>query len=401
MFRSEMALDSDVRYMNVGTSGPWPRRSLEAQCEYLRWASARGPGSYEVVKRYFSVETDLRRTLARFFGGQPGQYVLTQSTSEGVNIVLNGFPFQPGDEIVTTDLEHSGLILPVYHKARGSGLGLKIMRLLQGRDPMEEFERLLTPRTRLLVVSQIAYTEGRVLPVERWVKRAHEAGVAVLVDAAQSAGQIPLDLEAMGADFVALSGQKWLLGPEGTGTLYLHRDWAQRLSPDRVGWAGDLGFDMEGNYHLKPSAAKFEIATHDPAASLALKTSLEFLESYGMAAISQRIREISQTARDGLRQIPGVTLLGPDWPEETSGLISFRVGDLHPPKVVKHLWESARIVARWIPAPHPPAVRVSLHAFVTEEEVRALLEAVRSAEGQLDAAPMEMPSFVSEWDRGS
>ncbi|MBW3622203.1 MAG: aminotransferase class V-fold PLP-dependent enzyme [Armatimonadetes bacterium] len=398
-FRSELVLDPDVRYMNVGTSGPWPRRSLDAQCEYLRWSSARGPGSYEAVKRYFGGEADLRRALARFFGGRPGQYVLTHSTSEGINIVLNGFDFRPGDEIVTTDLEHSGLVLPVYHKAKGSGLGLKVMRLLDGRDPLEEFERLLTPRTRLLVLSHVSYIDGWVLPLERLIERAHEAGVAVLSDAAQSAGQFPLRLDALGADFVAIPGQKWLLGPEGTGTLYLHGDWAQRLRPDRVGWAGDMGFDFEGNYRLKPSAAKFEVATRDPAALLALKTSLEFLEEHGPSTLAERIREVSALARDGLKRITGVRLLGPEDPEAGSGLIAFRIGDLHPPRVVKHLWESAGIVTRWIPEPHPPAVRVSLHAFVTDDDVNALLAAVRTAESHVDPAPMAVAPFLAEWDR--
>lgn len=398
-FRSELALDPDVRYFNVGTSGPWPRRSLETQCDYLRWVSGRGPGSYEAMKRYFEVEADLRRALARFFGGRPGQYALTQSTSEGINIVLNGLPFRPGEELITTDLEHSGLALPVYHKAKGSGLGVKVMRLQDGGDPMKEFERLLTSRTRLLAISHVLYTDGRILPVERLIERAREAGAAVLLDAAQSAGQFPLRLDALGADFVTIPGQKWLLGPEGTGTLYLHGDWVQRLRPDRVGWAGDLGFDQEGNYKLKPSAAKFEIATRDPAASLALKTSLEFLEGYGIQTLWARVQEASDRVREGLRRIRNVEILGSARPEENSGLISFRVGDLHPPRVVKHLWESAGVVARWIPAPHPPAVRVSLHAFVTDGDIDALLDAVRSAESELDPAPMEDAPFLPEWDR--
>ena len=398
-FRNELMLDPDVIYMNAGTSGPQPRWALQAQQEHMAWFNCRGPGSFEVVKRSVEVEREIRQALARFFGGHPRQYALTQSTSEGINIVLNSLPWEPGDEIVTTDLEHGGLALPVYHRAKTAGLGLKIMRLPEEADALEAFEAVLTPRTRLLALSHISYCDGRRLPLERLVERAHAAGVAVLVDAAQSAGQIPLRWEHLDADFVAAPGQKWLLGPEGTGTLYMHGDRARRLTPDRVGWAGELEFDRDGGYRLKSSAAKCELGTKDPAALIGWLHSLRFLESYGMEAIAERIRELSDTVREGLSQIPSVRILGSTQPEEGSGLIAFNVGTLPPPRVVMYLQQLAGIVARWIPEPHPPAVRVSLHAHITDRDVETLLAAVRVAERNVDPSPLAVPPFFAEWDQ--
>ncbi len=377
-FRDALVLDPDVRYMNIGTSGPWPRESLQAQIDALTWMSRRGPGSAEAYRWYLEAETGAREGFASFFGGKPEQYVLTQNTSEGINIVLNGFPWQPGDEIVTTDLEHCGLALPVYHQVAQSekGLNLNILQLLDGADVVESFEAALTPRTRLLAISHIAYCDGRLLPIPELVERAHAAGVAVLLDAAQSAGQFPVRWDEIGADFVTFPGQKWLLGPEGTGGLYLHGDWVTRLRPDRVGWSGEAGFDMEGHYKLKETGARFEVATRDPAALIALRKSLDFLTLWNPETLANRVREIAATIHQRLTTMPNVEVLGPVDPAEQTALIAFRVGDLSPQKIVAHLLKEVGIIARWIPPPHPPAVRVSCGAFVTDEEVSLLFNAL-------------------------
>ncbi len=391
-FKRDLLLDPALRYMNVGSSGPLPRIALGAQCDYLRSSSKEGPGSYEAFTRSVQIEADLRRALARYFGGHGDQYALTQNTSEGVNIALNGMEWQSGDEIITTDLEHGGLATPIYHLAKGRGLTVRIVRLLEGQGTLAALEKALSPRTRLLALSHIAYCDGRVLPLEPLIERAHAAGVPVLVDAAQSAGQITLDLEMLGADFVAIPGQKWLLGPEGTGALYLHGDWAQRLRPDRVGWASEISFDLNGEYSLKPSAAKFEVGTRDPAASLGLTLSLDFLRSYGQEAIAWRIRELSAYARKALSSLPSIEWVGPTAAGQTSGLLAFRVGTLAPAGIAQYLAQSARIITRSIPPPHPPAVRISLHAYITEADLDALAEVLLGIEhGMMRTDPAPPP----------
>jgi L-cysteine/cystine lyase len=203
-----------IAYLNAGTFGPLARPTREAIAGQLRRDLEHGRSGKPYIEQMQAARATLRGLFAALVGAAPERGALTYSTTDGCNIVLAGLGLQPGDEIVTTDAEHFGLAGPVFT----SGATVRVARV-DGLGPEELLDAIVakvTPRTRLLAVSHVLWTTGITLDV--WALR-ERTGVPVLVDGAQSAGAIPVDVG--GLDYYTVSGQKWLCGPDTTGALYI------------------------------------------------------------------------------------------------------------------------------------------------------------------------------------
>jgi L-cysteine/cystine lyase len=198
--------------------------------------------------------------------------------------------------------------------------------------------------------------------------------VYVLVDGAQSAGQLPLHVQTSRLHFYAVSGQKWLCGPEGTGALYVRRDLLDPVEPSQAGWASVVPESEGMRLEFHPDARRFELATVNVPVFVGMRAAIEFWQRVGTEAVWARIRALSRRARQRLQAVPGLRLFTPSQPERCSGLISFALGELPPEQAVQALWERHRVVSRWLSWPR--AVRVSLHAFNTEDEIELLAEAL-------------------------
>jgi len=358
-------------YMNTGTSGPCPRPSVEAMAGLHTWINSVGPSSPEAQAKAAEVSSQLRARLASFLNCAPEEIALTHNTSEGVNIVLTGIGIGPGDEIIVTDLEHDSVLVPVYHLCARTGAVWRMLTLSGGADPAAALAEAISSRTKLIAVSHIAFPNGQQLPVREMASVARTAGVPVLVDGAQAPGHIPVDVKDLGVQFYALAGQKWLLGPDGTGALYIDREWVARLSPTWLGWASHAGYDLAGGYRLRDDARRFEIGTADPAALLGLLRSIEFLEEVGLSAVHARISRMAHLLRQTLSEIEGLNVVTPPG-SAGSGLVAFTVRGMEPKAVTAELYRLARVVCRWIPPPFPPVVRVSVNFFQTEDELDRL-----------------------------
>ncbi|MCS6802870.1 MAG: aminotransferase class V-fold PLP-dependent enzyme [Dehalococcoidia bacterium] len=362
-------------YLNSGWSGPSPQRVIDRVIERLRWENDEGPTAPQVLERFWRLHDEVRDGVAATFGAQPDEIVTTANTTEGINLVLNGLPWSPGDNVVTYNFEHHSVLVPLYHLRERKGVDVRFARLDVNDSPetiVAKFEAAMTATTRLLVVSHISYSTGLRLPLEAICAMAHARGAQVLADGAQTAGQIVLQLAASGADYYAFTGHKWLLGPEGAGALFVRRERLPALQPTAVSIHAAEHFDYEGAYTPKrDTPEKFQLTTVNGALFQGFLEAMALYREIGPAAIEARTRRLGQLLAAKLAAIPGVALVSPTRQETASGLVSFRVGDRRPREVVDMLWERRRIVVRAVD--YPAAIRASCHYFNTEEDLDALV----------------------------
>ena len=365
-------------YLNTGTSGPTPRPAAEAQIALLRLFVEEGFASPASLKAYAEALERARSSLARFLGCEAQSVALLHSTSEAIGTVAAGLRWKPGDEVIVSDLEHVSGIAPWLHLARTRGVRVVHLKSEGGTLRPEAVKAQVTERTRLDCISHVSYATGAVLSVEESCRIARDAGALSLVDGAQGAGCVPFDVASLGCDFYAMPGQKWLLGPEGTGALYVASRALEALEPTRVGWASLADEDAAGGgIVLSPAAKRFESGTVHAPAFAGLEAALRFLGSFGWDRVYERIRSLAARAREALRSVRGVRLVTPS--DSPTGLVTFEVEGKSPERVVRELWEKRRIVVRSIPSPR--AVRACFHAFNTEEELEQFIQALAEVLG--------------------
>lgn len=374
--REQIPALSDRVYLNTGTSGPVPLAAFQAQVDLLQRFSYEGYSTPTVAAAYARALTAARRAIAGLLNCSSDEIVLTSSTSDGVGIVAQGLTWEPGDEIITSDLEHIAGIAPWFGLAQRYGVRVVSLESKDGHLEAEDFRRAITARTKLICVSHVSWATGTVLPVEEICRTAREAGVLTLIDGAQSVGHIPIDLQDIACDFYTVSGQKWLLGPEGTGALFVRSSALEKVFPTRIGWSSlESPVVTDGVLHFQPDARRFETGTLHAPAYAGLAQSVNMLQRIGAATIFSHAVNLSALAAELLAELDHVTVLSP--PATRSGLLTFSIpGDAD--AWVRKLWEEHKVIVRSIP--HLHALRASFHAFNTEDDVRALVRAVAACQ---------------------
>jgi L-cysteine/cystine lyase len=365
-------------YLNTGTCGPLSTLTIDTMNRLNAQELSDGRAELAGFKQLGETMAELRAEVARLVKADPPEIALTHHTTEGINIVVHGLNWQPGDEVVTTTSEHEGGLMPVYLLRQRHGVDVKIIDVTPD-DVLAELEAAFSPRTRLLVISHVLWNTGARLPLKEIVSLAHRHDVLVLVDAAQSAGSIPLDLPATGVDFYAFTGQKWLCGPEGVGALYVCKDRLSLLSPTFVGFLtleNIDSYDLSGNFlPARDSARRFEVGTVYRPAIYGMLANLKWLdETVGWEWIHQRIEYLAEYARNALQELPGTTILTP--PGSQAGLVTFTIDGLDPAKTMLKLGSNG-IILRFIR--HPYALRVSTGFYNSEEDIDRLVATLRKS----------------------
>ena len=361
---------NDFAYLNSGASGPPPYRVIEA----MRAADdlVSGPAYLEGVglfARQAEANARAREAAARLVNAGPDDVALTQNTTHGMNLGVAAIDWREGERVVSATTEHPGCLMPLHGLARRRGVEVELV------DPPVtpgKIEALLTPRTRLLAISHVDWTNGTVLPLEAICSLARERDVLTLVDGAQSVGNIPVDVPATGADMYAFTGHKWVLGPEGMGALYV-RPGLPVHSPN-VGYLSlpaPADFDKSGGYELRPDARRFEASTMSAALAAGFAVAADAVRERGAEGFEE-IRRRANALTDLLSERPRVTLRSPV--PARSGLVSFEVDGVAAKVAVERLLEQ-RFVLRHVPAERP-YIRASTHLFNTEDELGALAGAV-------------------------
>ena len=379
--RDEIPVLQNLTYMNTGWSGPPPRRAAEAMQARVVLEAEQGPTTPGVYESGRDIQEEARRAAARLLRADVDETLVTRNTTEGLNIVLSGLDWREGDEIVTCNLEHGSVLAPSWHIAHRYGASVRVLTL----DPhdshdaiISKFGAALNERTRLIFVSHIEYSTGLRMPAAELCRLAHANGAQIMLDGAQTGAHIALDVHHDGFDYYSIPGQKWALGYEGVGALYIRRELIEQVHPAHTGGRGVIqdGEPGEpGSYRLNPSAMdKFLGGSGSAPLQAAFVEAVRFIESVGVAEIEARNVSLAARFKAQLAEISAVSVLSPMNDVQSAGLVSFAVAGQSADSVAARLWQDHRIVVRQVH--YPESVRASLHFFNTEEEVDTLARAV-------------------------
>ncbi|MCB4399387.1 aminotransferase class V-fold PLP-dependent enzyme [Synechococcus sp. MU1625] len=373
-------------YFNYGGQGPLPNPSLEAiTASWLRIQEL-GPFTADVWPFIASEVNSTRRLLAQCCGVPAHRLALTENVTSGCVLPLWGLPFAEGDRLLISDCEHPGVVSACVELARRQNLAIDLLKVkhLRGDQThcdaavMEAIAQALTPRTRLVVLSHLLWNTGQVMPIAAVAEQLnqHPQQPFLLVDAAQSFGQIPVEEAAAAADIYAFTGHKWACGPEGLGGVALSERVVAEAAPTVIGWRSlrdESKADLNGSDLFHNDSRRFEVATSCVPLMAGLRCSLELLERQGAA--DQRwdsIRQLSGNLWQALQGLDHVTPLLETAP--ASGLVSFQInGDVSPAEHVKQLGSKGL----WIrDLADPSCLRACTHISTTGDDINALVAAI-------------------------
>jgi L-cysteine/cystine lyase len=350
-FRAQFPVFEQLAFMNAGSEGPIPRRAAEAVQERIRSELEGGRGGRPYFMSLLELATTLRGRTAELLGCDVDEVALTGSTTDGVNTVVAGLDLHPGDEIVTSSEEHPGLLAPLARAQRRQGVVINAV-------PWEELAGAVGAKTRLIACSHVSWVSGRVADAQALA----ETGVPVLFDGAQGLGAVPVDVRALGCDFYAASGQKWLCGPTGSGYLFVRRERIDELLAPWPGY-GSLA-DPQNPLSSGPAegAARFDVGFPTGIRSTWALASLDLFAEAGWEWVHERGSELAARLAEKLVE-RGLEVS----PRGETTLVSWRTSDAE--GEVERLREQG-IVVRHLPG--LGLVRASAGAWSSEEEVDRL-----------------------------
>ncbi len=363
-------------YLNTGTCGPLPRETARAMAELEGIELRTGRADIAYWKDSEERMNEARAAVAAVLGTEPRRIALTHATTEGMNVATWAIDWRAGDKVVTTSLEHGGALAPLWALRSRLGVDVAIADIGVGGDPAEvlaALDRAITPETRLVCVSHVSWATGARLPIAEIVALAHSRGALVAVDGAQAVGAIPVSVEELDADFYAVPGQKWLLGPDGTGALYCAPAVLDRPRLTFAGYASfeSLGLDLEGKLRL--DARRFEVAGYHQPSVLGFARSTAWLSMYvGLNWIHERTARLAGEAAAMLAAVPGVEVITPR--DHMAGLVTFRIAGWTPGPALRELSQRTLVIARTIPP--LDAIRISVGFFNTDHELRRFRDGV-------------------------
>ena len=394
--RQQFSVLKGKQYFNYGGQGPMANSVIAALTQAQQKIQTEGPFSSGAYQWIQTQGAQVRGAIAQALGTTPETITLTENVTAGCNIPLWGLPWQSGDHILMGDCEHPGVVAAVAELSRRYGLDVSTCALADTRNqpgadkgPVALIEQNLRPNTRLVIISHILWNTGQVLPMQEIVSVCHSNAphTRVLVDAAQSAGSLPLDqpgwrLPETEVDYYAFTGHKWWCGPAGIGALYVRPEVLDETAPTFIGWRG-IEMDSAGNpTGWKPDGRRYEVATADYPLWSALHQAIALQAEWGTSGQRyEQICRLSERLWEGLRAIPNVACLLTEAPPP-SGLVSFQlIGDRTQPSpdlhnaLVQQL-EAQKIYVRTLLSPH--CIRACVHYLTLASEVDALVEKVKA-----------------------
>jgi cysteine desulfurase/selenocysteine lyase len=381
-------------YLDSAASSQKPRAVLDAMTAYYETSHANVHRSIHTLGEEATAAYEAARDRVRRFLGAAAreEVVLTRGTTDGINLVAEaiGRTLRPGDEILVTDMEHHSNIVPWQLAARGRGGVVRSVPLVEdGRLDLDALDRLLGARTRVVALAHVSNVLGTINPVAEVARRARAAGAVTVVDGAQAAPHLPLDMSLLDCDFYAFSSHK-MLGPTGVGVLWGRREALEALEPTRGG--GEMIKEVwidRSRWNDLPW--RLEPGTPPIAEAVGLAAAVEYLDKLGMERVAAHERALTAQALEALAGLPGVTVWGPPRAEGRGAVVAFSVAGLHPHDVAALLdaegiavragHHCAQPLMRWCGV--VGTARASFSVFNSPDEVALLGRAVAALDGAL------------------
>jgi L-cysteine/cystine lyase len=372
---------SSAIQLNTGSAGPLPAEVAAAMAELEAYERDFGRAQAEYWDEARQRMDEARAAVAAVLGGDLDEVAITHATTDGMNLGTWAVDWHGGGRAVTTCHEHPGGVGPLYMICDRFGVDLAFAEFAGNASDEEilaQFDRLITPGTKLVSISHVLWTTGLVLPVQRIAALAHERGALVLIDGAQAAGAIPVNVRDLGVDMYSVPAQKWLLGPEGLGALWVRRELLDTLHSTFASFFTFASLDSRGNRTLATDARRFQVTNYHRPSVLGMARAIGWLTMYvGLDFVYRRGAEMAHRAADALAAIDGVELLTPR--DRMAGLISFRITGWEPQAALEELQARTFAIARTLPAVN--ALRISVGFWTTEEELDRFLDGVRLLAG--------------------
>jgi L-cysteine/cystine lyase len=363
-------------YFNYGGQGTMPLSSIEIIGKTYQFVQETGPFHAGIFAWLQSEQDITRKALAKELGGDAEFYAITQNATEGCNIALWGVDWQPGDHLLSTDSEHFGVIHAIQQVQRRRKVEVTFCPLSEAKSKEEMVAVIadaIQPRTRMVLISHVLWNTGQVLPLDDIVDVCRQRNVLLLVDGAQSAGVLDLNLASNKcADIYAITGHKWMCGPEGVGTLYMAPNALELIQPTFVGWRGSsMDFKTGQPTGFSAGCARFEVGTAPIPLLSALRNSMSV---HGLfASTEEREKLILSKADELIGKLSKIDRVECLLSRAESGLVSFRIEGANHRDVVSKL-DQRKIYVRTIP--FPDCIRASVHYFTSQEELQALADAL-------------------------
>jgi L-cysteine/cystine lyase len=373
--RAQFPALSNKIYFNYGGQGPMPQGAMDAITQSQAHIQHLGPFG-NAAYGWISPQIQASREAIAFTLNIPSNTItLTGNVTIGCNIAMWGINWQPGDHLLLSDCEHPGVIATAQEIARRLAIEVTtcpLMATLNEGDPISIIAENIRPRTRLVVLSHVLWNTGQVLPIDKIVELCRSNNSLLLIDAAQSVGVLPVDLTALGVDFYAFTGHKWLCGPAGVGGLYVRPETRENLHPTFIGLNGVTTNSQAQPTGWQPDGRRYEVSTLSTPLYIGLKAAITIHEQWGTAEKRyEQICKNSQYLWQKLTSLSNVKCLKNSPPE--SGLVSFQLTNQTSIKLVQYL-ESQQILTRTISQPN--CIRISVHYLTLESEIDELITAV-------------------------
>jgi cysteine desulfurase/selenocysteine lyase len=402
-------------YLDSGATSQKPVQVLDAErAFYEQHNAAVHRGAHQLAEEATDAYERARATVAAFIGARTDEVVFTKNATEGVNLVAYAmsnaatagpeaarFVVGPGDSVVVTEMEHHANLVPWQQLAQRTGATLRWLGVTdQGRLDLSDLDQVVDATTKVVAFTQQSNVLGTVNPADVLVRRAHEVGALVVVDAAQSVPHQPVDVHALGADFLVFSGHK-MLGPMGVGVLWGRYDLLAAMPPFLTGGSMIEVVRMEGST-FAPPPQRFEAGVPMAAQAVGLAAACDYLTAVGMDAVAAHEHTLTSLALDGLTAMPGVRVVGPVTTEARGGAVSFVVDGIHPHDVGQVLddlgvevrvghhcaWPLMRRFAV------PATTRATFYLYNDASDVDALVQGVRQAQRYFRAGGDEAGEYV-------
>jgi L-cysteine/cystine lyase len=388
-------------YLNTGSAGPLPAETAAAMAEMTDYELRLGRSHADYFEAFLERLDEARGAVAAVIGADVGSVAIGHSASHAMNLAVWGVDLKPGDRIVTTSAEHAGGLGPVVVAGRRFGAEVLAVDIGDGSNDNETlaaFDAAIAPGTRLVAFSHVLWTNGARLPIAAIAEIAHARGALVAINGAQAVGAIPVSMSDLDADFYAVPGQKWLLGPEGTGALWVSPKVFERALPTFVSWFTFQRITSPADAVLWPDARRFDDTNYFKPAVVGLARSCGWLSMYvGLPWIHERGQAMAGRAADRLASIPGVELLTPR--ARMATLVTFRIAGWEATPALDELAARTFLVARTIPS--IDAIRLSIGFFTTEAEIERVASVVELIAAHTPASlpPRQRLTILGQGDR--